>query len=289
MFNIIKSRTLLVARLRKEALYLVADVFPCARQQVQPFVVVCRQRTGSNMLRYALETHPQVVHYGELFHERRTEITGAHGRFLYQPQALLAWRRSDARSFLNEVVYRDSMRPVQAVGFKLFYHHGREAGPGDPWPALRERPDLKIIHLTRRNPLASFVSNERIQRHEPYVQMRGAPVDAARSARSERLVIDIAKFAAYLARYEHDIRRMQQELPDHALLELSYEELAASPGEALGGVLDFLGVERRELQLQTIRQGPGELASRIANLADVANALRGTRWERSTTDLQQAC
>ena len=291
MFNIVKSRTLLVARLRKEALYLFADVFPFARQQVRPFVVVCRQRTGSNMLRYALETHPQVVHYGELFHEARTEITGAHGRYLYRPQELLTWRRSDARSFLDEVVYRDSMWPVQAVGFKLFYHHGRDAGPGNPWPALRARPDIKIIHLTRNNPLASFLSNERIQQHEPYVEMRGAPSNRVKPRRTcnERVVIDIGKFEAYLARYEHDIRRMQQELPDHAVLELSYEALAASPGDSLGCVLDFLGVERRELQFQTVRQGPGELANKVVNLEDVAAALRGTRWERSKEELLEAC
>jgi hypothetical protein len=102
-------------------------------------------------------------------------------------------------------------------------------------------------------------------------------------------VIDIGKFEAYLARYEHDIRRMQQELPDHAQLELSYEDLIASPGEALGCVLDFLGVERRELQFQTVRQGPGELANKVANLEDVAAALRGTRWERSKQELLEAC
>jgi LPS sulfotransferase NodH len=286
IFNIVKSRELLVARLRKEASYLAADVFAFRRQKVRPFVVVCRQRTGSNMLRYALETHPQVVHYGELFHESRTEIPGAHGRYLYRPQALLAWRLSDARSFLNEVVYRDTARPVQAVGFKLFYHHGREDGTGDPWPTLCERRDVKVIHLVRNNPLASFLSNERIQHHEPHIQMRAFPParDARSSTRGERLVIDIAKFEAYLARYEHDIRQMQRDLAGHDQLELSYEALTETPGTTLTAVLDFLGVERRDLRFQTARQSRGELTHKIANLSDVESVLRGTRWER----LQQA-
>src|SRR5690242_9024863 len=107
MFNIVKNRELLTARLTKEASYLVSDLFKIGRREIIPFVVVCRQRTGSNMLRYALETHPHVVHYGELFHEKRDKIWGAHGRYAYRPRGLATWRSADAASFLDEVIYRD--------------------------------------------------------------------------------------------------------------------------------------------------------------------------------------
>src|SRR4051812_15581742 len=99
-----KSRELLLARVRKEAAYLVADLSPWHRP-ITPFVVICRQRTGSNMLRYALETHPQVVHYGELFHPDRQDIWGAHGKYAYRP-SLLELRRTNASKFLTDVVYR---------------------------------------------------------------------------------------------------------------------------------------------------------------------------------------
>jgi hypothetical protein len=276
-FNIIKSRELLLARLRKEAGYFLSDLGLARKHSVVPFVVVCRQRTGSNMLRYALETHPRVVHYGELFHPARKGISGAHGRYAYQPKALLRARRADARSFLNTVIWRDVHPAITAVGFKLFYHHGRDDGPGNPWPVIIEREDIRVIHLVRKDPIAAFMSHERIRRHEPYVQVGRAqppsrPPDGP-------VVLDIERLAGYLTDYSDDIQRFEHELAGRTIHEVTYEDLCGS-GDAIQGVLEFLGVEARALRFQTERQSTGSLATRVANLDQAVALLRGTRWER---------
>jgi len=284
MFNIVKSRQLLLARLKKEARYLVSDFAPSVRQKIQAFVVIGRHRTGSNMLRYALETHPQVVQYGELFNASCQEIWGAFGRYAYRPQELLAWRRADARSFLSDVIYRDAMAPISAVGFKLFYRHGRGDGRGDPWPVLRERDDVRIIHLVRQNPIASFLSNERIQRREPHVKMRASagrdPANGIAARDPERIDVDVDKFKTYLAGYENDMQTLADEFHAHSILELSYESMLADMRGATDSVLDFLGADRRPLPWQTERQSRGDVMQQIANLDEVAAAHRGTRWER---------
>lgn len=284
-FNIVKSRELLLARLKKEASYLVSDLIPSTRQKVQPFVVIARHRTGSNMLRYALETHPQVVQYGELFNGALQEIAGAYGKYAYRPHSLVEWRRADARAFLNEVIYRDTMPPIAAVGFKLFYRHGRDDGNGNPWPVLRERRDVRIIHLLRRNPIASYLSTERMLRHEPHIEMRMSRRPELRSNGAagnggERIVVDVQKFRAYLAAYDSDIRVLSEEFPDRAILELTYEDMSSNAHGVIDSVLDFLGVARWPLQLQTERQSEGDVMKEIANLDEVAAAHRGTRWER---------
>ncbi len=284
-FNIVKSRELLFARLKKEACYLASDLLRTGREKVQPFVVIGRHRTGSNMLRYALETHPQVVHYGELFNGALQEIAGAYGKYVYRPHSLLQQRRADARAFLNEVIYRDAMPPIAAVGFKLFYRHGRGDGNGNPWPVLRERRDVRIIHLLRRNPIASFLSTERILRHEPHVEMRTARRPDARANGAakhggERVVVDVERFRAYLAAYESDLLTLTEEFPDRAILELTYEDMSANASEVIDSVLDFLGVARWPLRLQTERQSEGDVVKEIANLDEVAAAHWGTRWER---------
>jgi len=283
-FNIVKSRELLLARLKKEACYLVSDLIRSRREKIHPFVVIGRHRTGSNMLRYALETHPQVVQYGELFNGALQEIAGAYGKYIYRPHSLLEWRRADARSFLNDVIYRDAMPPVAAVGFKLFYRHGRGDGNGNPWPVLRERRDVRIIHLLRRNPIASFLSTERL-RHEPHVEMRRSRrpeprLSGAAKNGGERLVVDVQKFRAYLAGYDSDIRILTEEFADRAVLELTYEDMSSNAHEVIDSVLDFLGVARWPLQLQTERQSEGDVMKQIANLDEVAAAHQGTRWER---------
>ncbi|HEU4731752.1 MAG TPA: sulfotransferase [Kofleriaceae bacterium] len=283
-FNIVKSRELLIARLKKEACYLFSDLIPIGREAVQPFVVIGRHRTGSNMLRYALETHPQVVQYGELFNGALQEIAGAYGKYAYRPQSLLRWRRTDARAFLNDVIYRDVLPPISAVGFKLFYRHGRNDGHGNPWPVLRERGDVRIIHLVRQNPIASFLSNERIARREPHVAMRSSrrTVQPAIDLRpiNERIVVDIQKFKTYLATYESDIRTFTDEFRGRAILELHYEAMVTDTDAVIDSVLAFLGVERRPLRLQTERQTRGHVLHGIVNLDEVAAAHRGTRWER---------
>jgi len=284
-FNIVKTRELLLSRLKKEACYLVSDLVRSRREKIQPFVLIGRHRTGSNMLRYALETHPQVVHYGELFNGALREIAGAYGKYAYRPDSLLEWRRADARAFLNEVIYRDTMRPVAAVGFKLFYRHGRGDGNGDPWPVLREREDVRIIHLLRRNPVAAFLSTDRILRHEPHVEMRsarrpGLPANGAANRGGHRIFVDVQKFKAYLAAYDSDLRILDEEFSGRAILELSYEDMSSNVSQVIDSVLDFLGVARSPLQLQTARQSEGDVVKLIANLDEVAAAHRGTRWDR---------
>jgi LPS sulfotransferase NodH len=284
-FNIVKRRELLIARLKKEACYLISDLVRLRRAKIQPFVVVGQHRTGSNMLRYALETHPQVVHYGELFNAALQEIAGAYGKYAYRPASLLEWRRADARAFLNEVIYRDAMPPIAAVGFKLFYRQGRGDGNGNPWPVLRERPDVRIIHLLRRNPIGSFLSVERMLRREPHVEMRtsrrGEPrTNGAVKHADQRVVVDVQRFRAYLEGYDSNLRTLAEEFPDRAILEVSYEDMSSNADEVLDSVLDFLGVARGPLQLQTERQSDGDVVKLIANLDEVAAAHRGTRWER---------
>jgi LPS sulfotransferase NodH len=284
-FNILKSRELLFARLKKEACYLVSDLVRFRREKIRPFVVIGRHRTGSNMLRYALETHPQVVQYGELFNGALQEIVGAYGKYGYRPDSLLEWRRADARGFLNEVIYRDAMPPIAAVGFKLFYRHGRSDGNGNPWPVLRERHDVRIIHLVRKNPIGSFLSVERILRREPHVAMRRSRRtlprrNGAANHGDQRIVVDVQKFKAYLEGYDSDIRTLAEEFPGRATLELSYEDMASNVNQALDSVLEFLEVTRGPLQVQTERQSDGDVLKLIANLDEVAAAHRGTRWER---------
>ncbi|HSS01795.1 MAG TPA: sulfotransferase [Kofleriaceae bacterium] len=277
MFNIMKSRELLLARLRKEAGYLMADLSPWHRP-VTPFVLVCRQRTGSNMLRYALETHPQVVHYGELFHPQRNAIFGAHGKYMYRPQSLLDWRRADARSFLNDVIYRDAAPPVRAVGFKLFYRHGRDDVAGNPWPVLAERRDIRVLHLVRSNPIASFLSHERMRNKNPHIQMRSGVRRTNGHLVQEAIVVDVEKLAAYLAEYDQEIRDFATELAGHEIFELTYEALTTDP-RVLEKVLAFLDVERRTLHFQTVRQSEDDASKRIANRTEVNAVLRGTRWD----------
>jgi LPS sulfotransferase NodH len=281
VFNIMKSRELLLARLHKEAGYLVADLSPWHRK-VTPFVLVCRQRTGSNMLRYALETHPQVVHYGELFHPHRNAIYGAHGKYVYRPQSLLDWRREDARSFLNDVIYRDAASPVRAVGFKLFYGHGRDDAAGNPWPVLAERRDIRVLHLVRSNPIASFLSHERMRKSKSHIQMRSRAPRPNGDLTRKPIVIDVEKLAAYLAEYDREIWNLTTELGGHETLEFTYEALTTDP-RVLEKVLAFLGVERRVLHFQTERQSEGDALKCIANRTEVNAVLRGTRWDSATT------
>jgi hypothetical protein len=282
MFNVLSNRELLIARLKREARYLLSDLVPPLRRPIQPFVVVCTLRTGSNMLRYALETHPQVVHYGEIFRDTIDRIPGAHGKYAYRPHMLIAWRRRDARSFLDEVIYRDVSPPIRAVGFKLFYWHGREAGAGNPWPVLRERTDIKVIHLTRQNPVAAFVSAERALTAS-YVEMRGNSAGNGRATPTRQdagkpIFVDVAKFRDFLVKYDGYVQRVDDELGNRPIMNLPFEALTADTAGSIDRVLALLGAEPRALRVQTEKQSSGNVVKRIENLAEVAAAHRGTRW-----------
>jgi hypothetical protein len=223
------------------------------------FVILCLPRTGSSHLVELLDSHPAIRCFGELYNPRHPDAAGGEGWFGHS-------RSTDPREHLAALF---AGRPERAVGFKL------PIAQLDEQPALgellEEEPDIRIVRLVRRNPLAMLVS-QRLLRATLVSQSRYGSYGDATVAIAPRECLRA------LERMERDDARLDRLAAGHPHHRIGYEDLAA--GRGLDELQRFLGIERASLSSDLERLRRRSLSETVDNWPELVEALRGTRFER---------
>lgn len=231
------------------------------------FVIVFHRRCGSNMLTRMLGRHPGI------------DIT-AYEAFAEEPLARGDRRPigegEDGAAFARDVIYVRKRPGIEAVGFKLGYHHAQREPHSTVWEDLRVRP-VRVIHMTRLNTLDRLISLELAISQEKWVADAGdqgiyelRPVHIS----FERLAEDVA----WLTRCGAMVRQL---VPTARRLEIAYEDLAEKPDTVLQRTLAFIGVSPLAVCPLTKRQRTFGQRQAIANYDALRDAVRQHRpeWE----------
>jgi hypothetical protein len=118
------------------------------------FIVLTRNRTGSNMLISMLNSHPSIYAEYEILRELK-------GTFVDR--------------VMNKI-YSRYPRFVKAVGCKIFYHHPVDDKSGAVWDRLTRMEDLYVIHLKRKNILRTVLSHEIAKLTDTWVRKDGREI-----------------------------------------------------------------------------------------------------------------
>lgn len=199
-----------------------------------PFVVLAHGRSGSSILTNNLHTHPLAICHGELFHEIEATRWRVGDRFCRLDE--------DAYQFCEEVAFRPPEPGVTHVGFKLFpYHaHNNELQFG-AWRFLRERPEVRIVHLERRNLFDAFVSNVRSERSGVWY-LDEETGDPAREAHDAAIHVDSGAFYEYARDTIVGLSwaRDYLELDRRPCLRIRYDEMERDLAGVVERVFEFL-------------------------------------------------
>lgn len=218
-------------------------------------MILCLGRTGSMHLQSLLDSHPGVRCFNELFNDNPDQ---GEDHFVNSDH-------TDPIAYLD--VLTDGL-PHEAVGFKL------------PFNSLRSYPDtldllhdetLRIIRLRRENLLAQYVSWRLLKRTGIAHSTQGSYDDVRIQVRPQQCIDHLEM------RVFHD-RLLDELARDHPVLEISYEELAA--GERHEDVQRFVGVDPWPIGSWYERLRKRPLSEVIVNWDELAEALRGTAYER---------
>lgn len=269
------------------------------------FMILADARTGSNLLAQALDSHPRIRCFREVFNWTVPSIDFGVDGFDPGDREAIALRQSDPLRFLSERIFGDAPAGVHAVGFKLIYAH--------IWgyPGLLEGlvadTELDILHLHRRNHLRKLVSLRLAERSGEWVRdgrytgagMPGVartlrhPVGALRRAlrrvragraRSTPLRLTIDECRRFFFRASWAEQHFAELFAGHRTHDIWYRELLATRTEALAAVEDFLGVEHAPVTISLQRQNPAPLEDLIENYDEVRRAFRGTPAELFFSD-----
>lgn len=242
-----------------------------------PFVILCTARTGSEFLKSLLNDHDNVIAWGALFAPAsRDRIRWG---FVGQSQraSLRELLLRDPDQFLEREVYTLYPASIQAVGFKIFYGHAQSDEWQSVWSYLRRREDIRVLHLRRRNLLARQVSLELAQTSRVW-RSRGGPSDGIPS-----ITLDFDKCVEEFRRVRRGERELGEMFGPARVLDLAYEDLAASQATEMSRVFEFLGVENQGVRPATRRQSSGALKDKIENFDELEARFRGSPWHQFFT------
>ena len=229
---------------------------PIGNRNYRPFVVLTRDRTGSNMLIQSLNSHPRIAADYEIFARLgdRDEQGVLAGCFSKQP------------------FY------ISAKGFKIFYYHPQDRDHSPIWDMLAAVDGLHVIHLKRRNILHALVSSRIAYQTGTY------GVRSDKEAQSYQNAVPTVHFTVEdLERDFAQTREWEQEaaarFSDKPILDVAYEDTATQLPEEFRRITDFLGVAPRLPRTDFKKQRIRPLSESVENYAELKAHFQGTQWE----------
>jgi LPS sulfotransferase NodH len=234
------------------------------------FIILCAARTGSTMLRFLLNSHPEIVCHGEVM--TGTGFVGlAPGPSPIRTK-LERLRDADPVRFMREfVLYGEDV--AGAVGFKIKYEELSRPEFSPILEDLLADKDLRVIHLRRRNRFERLVSlavAHRVGLNLIFSEDQRPAVPSFH--------LSPAQCEADFAEVEARETEFAARFGDHPLIETTYEDILA--GDDLTRVQEFLGVRPALLQPSTLKIVDKSVKDLVENYSELRAAFAGTAHER---------
>lgn len=254
-----------------------------------PFVIVSHLRSGTHMLRTALESHPAVRCQAEPFNSDNPNL----------PYPL----ETPTREILDTWVYTPQPPEILVNGFVLHSYHplalrafgGIRENPrwADVWDILEGMTDLRVIFLYRQNLLRRHLSHVLARRRWYWHAWNAEKVDevthlggrrppedqiGTKTPEVEAVVLDrqnlIDDFEEILELRE----RARCRFAHHATHEVRYETMCSQYVSTCAGILSFLQLPERPIKpaMRKIERRP--LSAAIANYAELKASFEETAW-----------
>ena len=246
------------------------------------FILLGHRRCGSTLALCGLTNHGNVYISGELFNEAEHEREKAFRLGLRDSKAArergltgAGYYRDgdDAGEFIDKKVFFDHWWEPVAVGFKLFYHQARNtSGARKAWDYLKSHPEVRVIHLTRRHLLESFLSlRVAIQTNE---WARLASTSRPRNT-IEPFYVSPQECSAYFTEIEQQREEARTSFASHPTLDIEYErDLCGDFEQTIYRLQDFLNVPRLRASKLLERQAQRKPSQQISNYAELKEYFR---------------
>ena len=216
------------------------------------FVIVCRSRTGSNMLVDLLNSNPQVRAYGEIF---RT-LGGKSSNELYQ------------------AIFPDKSH--KTIGFKLFYYHPLDADGTPVWNYLLNDRNIKVLHLKRKNLLKVHLSRLIAGKTDNWLSNADSP--RKNNLEEKKVTINLTEMFNDFLETNKQIQWIDDQFSGHAMQTVYYDELISRTNLEMRKIFAFLGTRQTSTATNLQKQNPEKLSELIVNYREVEEALCNTEY-----------
>jgi LPS sulfotransferase NodH len=235
------------------------------------FFILGRSRTGSTFLRSLLNSHPQVVVFGEVFHN--TDVQWDN-QILPYSRKTRRLAQNDSVKFLNTMIFRRFRKQVAAVGFKIFYYHAHDEKRVPLWAYLKEHTEIKVIHLKRKNVLKTHLSHKKAFLTEQW--MISSP--SAKKRVNGPIILDEQECLHSFTGTRTWEAEYDAFFKDHPKIEVIYEDLAHASEQEMARIQAFLGIDYQQTKASTFKQSDRPLSEQVTNYFELKHKFMGTPW-----------
>ena len=224
-----------------------------------PFLIVSAGRTGSNLLRDLIGSHPGAFCGGEIFNKDFVKGSGIPWPLddaEHNPE-LLGLMHHNPEHYVGRLFDMAASKGYRAIGAKLTYENGA-AHPAAS-EHLAHAVGIRVIHLRRRNVLRQYVSLQRAFK-------TGQWMAKGDSGPPPPIQIDFVKYVWFLLRNLELENTADKIFAQHPKIDITYEELAADPRQVGARCVEFLGLDPNvELQVRHKKSATDTLPEAIEN------------------------
>jgi LPS sulfotransferase NodH len=236
------------------------------RSEAVRFVMIGSERTGTNLLSGLLDSHPDCTVGNEVFNrfyedprEIPWDIFGDDERI-----RLNKIRSTNAFDFVNALYEGAFDRGYKVAGFKFMYGHAVEHA--DVRDRLLEDPDVKIIHVRRRNLFRRLVSERQALVSGVWAQDANTPKTAVPAVQIpiNEMIWDFTEKERNIQFYNNVFENRNN------VIEVHYEDISTRPQSVANRVARFLGLSVRDnLEIRFRKTGAESMRNAVSNHGDL--------------------
>ena len=248
-----------------------------------PFIITCAARTGSTMLRYMLDSHPEITCHGEVFKARGIS------RFLKSDKR--PYGLSPLYDHLSDEFYNNKIADFisyhllsspdtnsKASGFKFKTDEYFSTSFTEVSNYIQSNKSIKVIHLKRRDLLAQYVSHLMVKKKKSKTVEFDATMSGSNKALIAPIKISIDRLMDFLEDVVSREVKIVENLGDHETFEVFYEDIIDPAGQqCLKELQSFLNVSPKALKTKT-KKILSEYQSLIKNKTEVITAMQSSRF-----------
>jgi len=234
------------------------------------FVIVGAPRTGSTLLVKTINNLNGVCCHGELLGPEKVRgyedgfdlVKASKSEREARTQRLLLERNTDPVDFIDRVLIADHT----ATGFKALYSAFLDPRWREVIAFLQTNPAIKFIHLTRKNTLRRYISEQ--------ILLEGGPNHSGAGGKSDmpiKVRVDIDAFLRRSSQIEAEGNEITALLAKQTVLNITYEKLSADTTATVARVCRFLALVNSPLDIKPAltKVGAANLSDSVSNYQEL--------------------
>lgn len=254
------------------------------------FIITGAARTGSTMLRHALDSHDVIVCHGEVFTNDgikglSSKLSATYKTINGVAESMDTYYDSERFRFLEDFILSAELNECETIGFKFKTDEYFDGRYKDVRVFIKTKIE-KVIHIKRQNLLDQYISHALVLKGiNPTVLLSGAIDESSlltrmmRLFRSSRIKVDLSSLDEYCQNILTRESELESELSHIDSMVVWYEDIIDNPQAQFSILCNFLEVKKQDLLIKT-QKIVTDIESHVINYQEAKDFVQSKSYDQ---------